>query len=480
MATARKHTAKNGEVSYYIRVYNGYDENGKQIEHRMTWKPDPSMSEKAVEKELERQKVLFEEKLKRNSLFDSNTTFKEYSEKWISNIRHDIAPKTYERYMSLLRNINMAIGHIRLIELQSQHLQSFYNNLREEGVNNRGNYAVAVSVENALEKAGRTKKYIADRAQLGINTVRKACRKGEHVSIETADAISRALNVSVQKIFIIHNGTECYSEKTILHYHRLIGTILRQATRDQLIPRNIATRDYMKAPRVPRKEAIYLDEKQTADVLRCLENEPIKWKTAVSLLIYTGMRRGELLGLEWKDIDFENNLIHIYRTSQFVANMGLITKDTKNISSERTIALPASAIRLLAEYREYCYDMREQIGDYWHSKIKVTYVDGKQETIDNDRIFTADNGLPMNPDSITGWIRKFIKRHNLPKFTPHSLRHTNASLLIANGVNISTVSKRLGHSNIATTTKIYSHALQSADEKASEILAEKLDPLYRK
>lgn len=83
----------------------------------------------------------------------------------------------------------------------------------------------------------------------------------------------------------------------------------------------------------------------------------------------------------------------------------------------------------------------------------------------------------MHPDSITDWVSKFILRHNLPKFSPHSLRHSNASLLIANGVSIPIVSKRLGHANVTTTTKIYAHAIQSADEKAANILAEKLNPI---
>lgn len=97
--------------------------------------------------------------------------------------------------------------------------------------------------------------------------------------------------------------------------------------------------------------------------------------------------------------------------------------------------------------------------------------------MDNDRLFIKDDSTPMHPDSITAWTYDFIKKYDLPKFSPHSLRHTNASLLIANGVNIPTVSKRLGHANVSTTTKIYSHAIQSADEKAADILAEKLNPL---
>lgn len=151
MTTVKKHTAKNGKITYHIRAYNGYDASGKQIEHRMTWTPKPGMSEKAIQKELERQKILFEEKIKNNNLFNSTTTFKEYSQKWMKNNKPpQLAPKTYERYTELLNNINLAIGNIKLINLQSHHLQEFYNNLRESGINSRGNYAVSTNFGDYL------------------------------------------------------------------------------------------------------------------------------------------------------------------------------------------------------------------------------------------------------------------------------------------------------------------------------------------
>lgn len=480
MATAKKYISKNGEVTYYLRAYHGYDRNGKQIEHRRTWKPNPGMSKKAIQKELERQKILFEEEVKKDMCFDSNTTFREYSEVWLMHMKSELAPKTYERYCSLLQNINIAIGHKKLVELQSQHLQSFYCNLREDGVNENGMHATSKdSLKTAIKNSGLSKEEIAKAANLSATTVRKACHTDEHISKESAQAISKILNQPVNKLFDIHESQNCYSEKTILHYHRLISVILRQATMDQLIPRNIASKEYMRAPRVSRKEATFLDDKQIAIVINALNNEPIKWRTAVSLLIYSGMRRGELMGLEWSDIDFENQIIHIRRTSQYVSKLGIITKDTKNASSERTIKLPKGAFKILKEYQHYCQSVKKEIGDYWHDKITITYGNGKTEVIYNDRVFTTDNGEPMNPDSVTDWVHKFVVKNNLPKFSPHSLRHTNATLLIAHGMNIPTVSKRLGHSNVSTTTRIYTHAIQSADEKASEILSTKLDPLYQ-
>ena len=102
MATVKKHISSKGKITYYLRAYNGYDINGKQIEHTMTWSPSENMSEKAIEKELERQKVLFDEKVKRGSIFDSSTKFEEYSLQWLENNKPpQLAPKTYERYRSL-------------------------------------------------------------------------------------------------------------------------------------------------------------------------------------------------------------------------------------------------------------------------------------------------------------------------------------------------------------------------------------------
>lgn len=478
MATVKKHIAKNGKVSYYLRAYDGYDRFGRQIEHRMTWTPKPGMSEKAIQKELERQKVLFEEKIRTHNLFDSNTTFEEYSLTWLQNNRPpQLAPKTYERYAELLNVINIAIGGIKLVDLQSQHLQAFYANLREEGTNNRDNYAISLGFDDVLVKNPLTKTELARKAGISLGTLRKISQKDAHTKISTASKVADALNLPVEKLFIIHYSQRSFSDKTILSHHRLISCILRQATMDRIIPYNIATRDYIRAPKVTRRESAFLNDKEAELILSKLKNEPIKWRTAMELLIYSGMRRGELMGLEWKDVDFENKVIHIYRTSQYISGLGIITKDTKNATSERTIRLPDAAFETLSEYRSHWLYMQTAMGDLWQHKITITHIDGKKEVVDNDRLFIKDDSTPMHPDSITAWTYDFIKKYDLPKFSPHSLRHTNASLLIANGVNIPTVSKRLGHANVSTTTKIYSHAIQSADEKAADILAEKLNPL---
>jgi len=204
-----------------------------------------------------------------------------------------------------------------------------------------------------------------------------------------------------------------------------------------------------------------MDELQTARLLECLDGEPIKYQVMVKLLLYSGMRRGELAGLEWKDIDFDKGTISIRRSSQYVSGKGIFTKDTKTETSDRTIRLSQIAFDMLKTYRA------------WQSKERLKIGSDRN---DCDRLFTTWNGSPIHPDSITGWFAELIKRHELPKVTIHSLRHTNITLLIMAGIPLRTVAKRAGHSSTVTTSLIYSHAIQSADEMASEVLEDILKP----
>ena len=477
MATVKKHIAKNGSVTYYIRCYDGYDSKGKQIEHSTKWKPDSNMTPKQIEKELQRQVVLLEESIKKGTNFDSDTRFAEYAEKWLENNRPPVlAPKTYNRYVSLLKNINIAIGEIKLCKLQSHHLQEFYNNLRENGIRKTGSFATSDTLRDIMKMKNISRNKLADKSEVSRTTITSVCKPGGRISIESAEKIASALKMPVNKVFNINSDTGKLSSKTILHHHRLISTILAQATRDRLVPFNIADKNYMKAPKLERKEADFLDDEQVKIVLELLDNEPIKWKIALYLLIFSGMRRGELMGLEWNDIDFENHVIHIHNTSQYVQGMGIITKCPKNDTSHRTIKLSDMMFSLLEQYRDYWLKLRENLADKWQYFIEIKLADGSVKNIRNDRLFIKDDSTPMNPDSLTDWTKKFVKRNKLPHFSPHSLRHTHASLLIASGVNIPTVSRRLGHSSIATTTKVYIHAIQSAYEIASQVIDDKLNP----
>ena len=173
------------------------------------------------------------------------------------------------------------------------------------------------------------------------------------------------------------------------------------------------------------------------------------------------MRRGELCGLKWQDIDYKNNLISIERAAQYLPGQGVFLKEPKNKSSIRVIKLPPFIFKMLKEYRVWQGTERLKCGSRW---------------ADGNYVFTNLDGYLYNPDNLTTQFHNFIKANKLPNVSIHSLRHTNATLQIAAGVDVRTVSKRLGHSQTSTTMNIYAHAIKSADEAAAEVLDDLLNP----
>ena len=391
MATARK----RGK-GYAIRVSMGYGMDGKRIVQQMTWIPPKNLTPKQLEKELERQKVLFEEQVKTGANPNGNIKFAVFADRWVEEYgKQFLAPKTLFRYCDYLKRINQAIGHIKLKDLQPLHLNAFYKNLGEDGVNMK-----------------------AKRDENGN---------------------------------IIGNGK--LSSKTIVEHHRAISKILSTAVKWNLINDNVARR--ADPPRIEGKDIDYLNEEDIKALIKALWQEPIQYQTMVMILVYTGMRRGELFGLEWKDIDFDNKTLSIVRTSQYIGCKRIITKEPKMKSGYRTLTISDTLIKQLKRYRTWQNMQRLRIGADW---------------VDYDRLFTQWNGEPMYPDTLTKWFKFFLERHNLRHVTLHSVRHSNATLLIAEGTNIRTVSNRLGHAQTSTTLNIYTHALDSKDKQAAETL----------
>ena len=184
----------------------------------------------------------------------------------------------------------------------------------------------------------------------------------------------------------------------------------------------------------------------------------------ITLLLYTGLRRSELLGLEWKDIDFQTGLLSIRRTSQYVAGKGVFTDETKTYHSRRVLKLADTALTLLRQHRAVQMQNRLRLDDR------------RQE---HDRLFTRWDGAPMPPNSLTRRFPTLIHHTDLPPVTIHSLRHTNATLLIAEGAGVKAVSSHLGHSSIGNTGDLYAHSLQSVEAVAAEALENTLTEAVR-
>ncbi len=453
-------TIEKRNNSYRITVACGYDVNGKQIRHRMTYTPEKGMTAKQIEKEVQRQAVLFEEKCQSGNVLDGNIKFSDFAELWFNDRKKDFRPKTYARYLSMLPRINAAIGHLRLDRIQPLHLRQFYDNLSEGGIRQDTKYKCSIDICTYMKDNKLTGAELSRQSGLPTTTV-TALKKGENVAYKSAVKLSEYMKQPLDTLFTPVSSGKPLAAKTVLHHHRLISSILSTAVEWGVLFSNPCERT--KPPKVEQKEPKYLDEIQAAALLDLLEAEDTAYKTMIRLLLFTGLRRGELLGLEWSDIDFDNKTMQICRSSLYLPDKGIFEDDTKNDTSNRIIKLSQTAIDDLQKYKIWQLERCLEMGDRWHC---------------SDRIFTNSEGLPLNPDTLSSWFSKFVKAHSdvLPTVTIHSLRHTNATLQIAGGVPLTTVAKRLGHADTVTTSKIYAHAIKSADEAAAETLENLLTP----
>lgn len=252
-----------------------------------------------------------------------------------------------------------------------------------------------------------------------------------------------------------NNPSEGLSEKTIREHHRLISMVFSQAVKEGLMPYNIAER--ATPPKVKRQEAEHYELSLIRDILVALESEDLKWQCLVNVMISSGARLGEVMGLKWNCVDFENGRILIRNNLQYLPSKGIYETTTKT-GEERYISLPESAMSLLKAW-----------------KAEQRAISGVLSF--NGFCFTKENGIdPMHPQSVKCFLDRFSKRHGFPHLHAHAFRHTQASLLIASGSDIVSVSKRLGHADTTTTMNIYAHALAEADKKSANVIG---DLLYK-
>lgn len=454
MANIRKIEGKNG-VSFKITVTQGRDLEGKQIRHYMTWTPLHKMTERQMQKAVELAAMEFEKSITLGYQADNRQTFAEYAA-YVLDLKEREGAKyrTIERYRELLERINPAIGHIKLPDLRPRHLNDFYKNLAEPGISKQEAHAQAkIDLAGLLKEKKITRAKVATLSGVSATTVTAACQ-GKRIALTTAEAIAKAIEKDVADLFEIEEGKAQLSNKTILEHHRLIHTILTQAEKEMLVQYNSAAK--ATPPKTTKKEVNYFQPEDIVRIREALDKEPLKWKVATHLLLITGCRRGEVMGLRWDRVDFANSKIKIDTNLLYSAKRG-IYEDTTKTGTVRFIKLPTETMELLRQYRCWYMELKIKNGDRWH---------------DTGFLFVKENGDPMIPDGITAWLSEFSKRHDLPHINPHAFRHTMASILINSGKDVVSVSKRLGHAKVSTTTDIYSHIIMEADEQASECLAD--------
>ena len=186
----------------------------------------------------------------------------------------------------------------------------------------------------------------------------------------------------------------------------------------------------------------------------CAE-EPPQYLNVFPFLLYTGLRRSELLGLQWDDYDEESATIRINKTLQYLPGKGLFEDTTKNSSSDRCIQLSSVAINTLREQRKWQLEQKIKLGPAWQ---------------DTGKIFTKPDGTVLHPCTVTNRFHDLVENSDLPPVHLHSLRHSHATILIGKGLPVSRVSQDMGHSSISTTEKIYTHPLAEQRAKVAQAM----------
>lgn len=409
--TIQERKSKKGVISYLIRVSLGY-KDGQQIIKSMTYKPEKGMTPKAVEKELNRQAVLFEEKTKQNyeqqlqreaeqqeqeddeiAYAKKNTTFKELAEQWLTlqeNSRH-LKPSSLLRMKDCRERTYNAIGNILVSKLSYRRIQAFITSLGKQGTN---------------KKTGQ------------------------------------GLSVKTQK-----------------HYLTFISDVMLYAKKCGYTDSNPCKDITFTKSHHKEKDIYSLDEaKQLLALID--EKAPTDYKLFFNLLAYSGMRRGEALGLEYDDIDFDNSVLTIKRTSNYRSGCGIYTDTPKTESSYRSLYIQAKIVDLIRQLQAKQQEQANKCGDLW---------------VQSDRLFITWCGKPMHPNTPYTWLKRFCERENVSFKGLHSFRHFVATQALASGIDVKSVSAMLGHSQTSTTLNIYAHATQQTNKKALTSVANLLE-----
>ena len=313
--------------------------------------------------------------------------------------------------------------------------------------------------KSAIEIAStENKSQLAKKAGMSATCIH-SISKGQDVREVTARKFAKAVDMRIERLF--DRNEEPLSRTTILHHYRALSTIMTSAMYDGYIPDNPLRR--VRPPKRGKQKNTYLDDVQARELIQLVkEKAPHPFDMIIIMLIQTGMRRGECIGLKWEDINFEDQTIYISRSLLYLPGEGIYEDTPKNESSVRVIKVGKNLIEQLKEYKK------------WQDHEAAVAEEKYRIWEDSGRVFTSVTGGNLNPGTVTSWFHKFVTDNELPYVSIHGLRHTNARIMISRGVPITTAAKRLGHTTSATTAKIYAHEIESADARSADIIDDAL------
>ncbi|MFD9422340.1 MULTISPECIES: site-specific integrase [unclassified Streptomyces] len=249
------------------------------------------------------------------------------------------------------------------------------------------------------------------------------------------------------------------SPLTLAYIHSVLKSALEHAVREEEITRNVARNVRTGTPRPRRFEPLTADEAR--QLLAAVRNDRLfaLYELALRTGLRTGLRKGELLGLQWEDLDLQTGTASIRRTLQRTQTGGLTALPTKTRASERRIALPSECIHSFKEHRETQEGEREAAAEDWR---------------DNGLVFSTTAGGPIDPANLNRSFRALLDQAGLRRIRFHDLRHSTATLLLEQGVELVVIKELLGHAHIGVTATVYAHVRLRLQRDAIDLLGRTL------
>ena len=242
-------------------------------------------------------------------------------------------------------------------------------------------------------------------------------------------------------------GGRQLSAKTVANTAGVLSIALADAVRLKLVPHNVA--NDARLPRRRRPEMTAWTEAEAGAFLASVADDRLfpLWRLALA----TGLRRGELAGLRWRDVDLTEGRLTVAST-RVVADV-VVTGEPKTRAGARVVSLDPETVTALAAWRRQQAEERLAVGPAWQ---------------DHGLVFVDQVGVPPHPETMTRWWRESVARAGLPPIRLHDARHTAATMLLRAGVPVKVVAQRLGHADVAVTMRVYQHVTAQDDRSAAD------------
>ena len=412
---------KRGDA-YSIRVCVGRDVYGKQIWKTTTFTPPTGLTPKKRQKAVEVFAVEFEQKCRNGKLLDGEKiTLKDFIERWRSErAEQELQPGTLDKYNDAINHFILpALGHLKLTEIKPHSINKFLVDLTKDGCRHDG-------------KPGGYSKGTIHKISNVLSSILRTATEWEVIERNPCDPVRVKAEDTADKIkFFTPQQTAVFLDY-IEH------------------PFTIRTRGHSRVDDIGKPYTVG-DYTSTKEL-------PTQLKVLFTLAIYSGLRKGEILALKWEDVDFENNTVAVTKAAAMVKGEQIV-KVPKTRNSYRVVSIPHSVTEKLRKLQLEQTRYRLSVGDYWQGE---------------GWIFTQDDGRMMNystpykslQDILTHYNADKAESDKLPMIPFHGLRHTTATLQIAAGTDVRTVSSIMGHRETSTTMNIYAHNLKTAEQEA--------------